>query len=124
MCGISDRLIHLPKAVMARIEAGRTPGIICSRTCRSDGLYAPDGALYPHDQNVVDDLIERAMHGDLEAAPLLDCLIGRLRERGAQVIVLGCTELAIFRPPDGWPDDVIDSAEVAAQLVIDSTQEA
>ncbi len=123
MCGISERVADLPQAVIDHAGADKKLGVICSRTCRENRLYKSGHVIYPQQQSEVDDLIELAMLGKNDSMHM-DKVIAELRMRGAERIVIGCTELSSHHQPGGWPEDVIDSSDVAAQMVINYSKAA
>ncbi|MDE2020740.1 MAG: aspartate/glutamate racemase family protein, partial [Patescibacteria group bacterium] len=96
-------IVSLPESALKRCK-GRKYGVLCSNSSRLDKVY-PSSALYPGDadQVKITSVIETAMrgHSPSEAAQstlILTAAVKSLTARGAERVILGCTELPIFAP--------------------------
>lgn len=121
-------LLHIGDAVGA--EATRnswsTVGILGTRWVMEETFYADRLGRYDvatvspaaHDGHLVDaiiwDELTRGHVRDASRDVYLE-IIGRLADRGAEAIVLACTEIGLLIRPSDSPIPVIDSADVHAR---------
>lgn len=90
-----------------------TVGVLCSRQSRQSGLYEHGKkVLYAISQDAVDDAVASVIAG---RQPYIDPLLTELREKGADSLVLGCTELSLCRYRAAA--DIVDSAQVLAKTL-------
>lgn len=94
-------------------DAPQSVGVLCSRQSRESRLYERGGrnVLYVADQSVVDAVIGSAMAG---LPSDIDCLVAQLKAKGAEAIILGCTELSFCHYTSA---SVIDSTERLAEAL-------
>jgi aspartate racemase len=109
--------------------AGHSIGVICSRTAQEDQLYGKS-PLYvtAKQQVVVDKLIQRAIVGTINSADcqaLLD-LIFYLLSKGAEKVILGCTELPLIMNYDQvnfMPvEDIVDAGACVIKYLVEGDQ--
>ena len=123
-------LLHIADAVGAEAatHGWRTLGILGTSWVMEESFYAdrlarhgitavvPDAA----DREVVDQIIfdelTQGVVRDASREVYLD-VIGRLAERGADAVVLACTEIGLLVSPEDSPLPVIDSAEAHARAL-------
>jgi aspartate racemase len=121
-------LLHIGDAVAA--EAGRhgwrTLGILGTRWVMEESFYADRLARHgiatvvpdADDREVVDaivfDELTQGVVRDASRATYVDVIRG-LADRGAEAVVLACTEIGLLVSPDDSPLPVIDSADVHAR---------
>lgn len=123
-------LLHIADAVGAEAASRgwRTLGILGTSWVMEESFYADRlarhgiAAVVPDtaDRGVVDQVIfdelTQGVVRDASREVYLD-VIGRLAERGADAVVLACTEIGLLVGPDESPLPVIDSAEVHARAL-------
>lgn len=116
LCAVSTHLVDVPQLCLQQAEPASVVGVICSQSSRASGLFERGAARLVYlPQAHADELIAAGMH----AAPKqLNAAFDELRALGAETIIIGCTDVSVHRPPAGWPDDVIDSADVIANFVL------
>jgi aspartate racemase len=120
-------LLHIADAVagVARDHGWDRLGILGARWVMEETFYAERlarsgvTALVPEaadrllvDRVIFDELTQGQVKADSRAAYL--AVIDRLAARGAQAVVLACTEIGLLIGPDDSPIPVIDSAAVHA----------
>jgi aspartate racemase len=133
-------LLHLVhetvKAISSRAPAANRIGVLATLGTYASGLY--DGVLQTFDYEAVlpdpearKSLVHRALYDPVigikahpspvhpEALKLLDRAVEHLVDRGAEAVILGCTELSIaWRGRDAGAVPVVDSTlELARALV-------
>lgn len=115
--GTTKEIVHLPKVAINHC-AGNRYGVLCSRTTRDTKLYGE--AIYCDDkeQEQVDDVIRKVMAGQHTARDRvkLENIVRAMRERGAQLTLLGCTELPLC---GGDIPGVIDPMTIAIQEALE-----
>jgi aspartate racemase len=130
--GTDIPLLHIADAVGARARAlGATRvGLLGARWVMEEDFYAdrlarwgvevlvPDAADRAEIDRVIFDELTQSVLEDRSRAAYLE-IIGRLAARGAQAVVLGCTEIGLLISPDDVPVPVIDSALVHALAAVD-----
>src|SRR5947209_20577160 len=82
-------------------------------------ISAPDEA----DQQIVDDIIFRELVDGIfnEASRLrYNEVIGRMKARGCDCVVLGCTEIPLLVRPDDCPLPSLDSTRLLARAAVDA----
>jgi aspartate racemase len=92
------------------IAKGRI-GVLCSRQTREANLYGQN-VLYVAGQEEVTTAIDGVLRG---GAPNIDRLISELHHKGAETVVLGCTELSLC----SRTLRAVDSSEVLANALAD-----
>lgn len=119
----------------ASLFPGRRAGLLATTGTVESGIYSAHAANHGADIIVPDatiqrDYVQKAIYGEgggiksgryAENAPLLSAAVDALREKGASVIMLGCTELPLLRSAlqAAAPDMLFfDPAESAARRVI------
>lgn len=104
-------------------------GLLATSGTASSGVYqralAADGVacLLPDDEDqalvmrVIYEQVKAGLPGDVAA---IRAVAGRLAERGAQAVVLGCTELSVVAEDEGLLDEplFVDSLDVLARATI------
>ena len=113
----TDQVPSLPRAVLERCQGVKRLGVLCAASTREHRLYEDGRDVRYSEQDAVTELIELGMRAQSRPQALL-ALIEDLRALGCELIVLGCTELTVHYPAGGWPPDVIDSVDVACDLVM------
>jgi aspartate racemase len=89
---------------------GEYAGLISSRTTRDFNLYSNCFNLSDEDQEIVDEIINRAIGGDsnLVDRETIYVIINKFFEK-CEKVILGCTELSMIMPP---MKNVIDPVDV------------
>lgn len=127
--GVGVRLLDMVEEtsteVAGRLGPGGVVGLLATSGTLAAGLYRDALArrglrlLVPSPREQADEVqaaIAAVKAGDVAAAvPALLRAATRLRERGAAVVVAGCTEISAVLPP---ADDVVDPAAVVAQAAV------
>lgn len=93
-------------------------GVLCSRHTRDARLYERNEDqryIYVGDQSAIDDVISEVLAGN---RLLLDDYVWELRDRGANAIILGCTELSVCPMPYHQGATIVDSSQVLAAAVV------
>lgn len=134
---VADRLTGLPllhlgdaTAAAVRRAGARTVGLLGTAFTMEQDFYT--GRLRQHGlQVLVPDAADRAeVHrviyeelvvGDVraESRQAYREIIGRLVERGAQGVILGCTEIELLVGPDDSPVPVFPTTRLHAELAVD-----
>ena len=113
-----------------RVADLRTVGLLATSGTARAGVYQraleaqgqtcllPDDADQATVMSIIYDGVKAGRPVDLEA---FHGVVGRLRDRGAQVVVLGCTELSIVAADHGLLADrtLVDSLDVLARRTIE-----
>jgi aspartate racemase len=73
-------------------------GVICSRTSKTNGLYAGMIETTDTQQDAVDATIQRAIEGTIRGRDFdtLEAIVHDMVKRGAEKVILGCTELGLI----------------------------
>jgi aspartate racemase len=126
-------MLHIADAVGARARSlGVTRvGLLGARWVMEEDFYAerlarwgvqvivPDAVDRKEVDRVIFDELTRSVIEDRSRAAYSD-IVGRLAARGAQAVVLGCTEIGLLLGPDESPVPLIDSAHVHALAAVDT----
>lgn len=125
-------LLHLIDATASAVTAAglQTVGLLGTRFTMSDGFYSrrmQDSGIeivVPCDaqQDEIHRIIfEELCRNRIEAASkaYYVAAIADLKARGAQGVILGCTEIGLLVRPEDSPLPVFDSAEIHAQAAVD-----
>lgn len=120
---LSD-LVHLPKALAAKIPSGEIPLVLCTTTSMKFGVHKqffpciyPD----PKTQLQIDLIIEQILKG-ADRQMILKKLIGILETETASTIILGCTELSLFTGQlSSVAKLIIDPLEITAGKVLEKS---
>lgn len=112
------------------VQSGvRTVGVLATEGTVASGAYrracerAGVGYLTcePREQAVISDMIyDQIKKGRMPALDAFCAVADGLRERGADAVILGCTELSLLKKAAGNTPDWIDSLEVLACAAIRS----
>lgn len=121
--GVPCNTVHefLPETVVSMVKetiktvSGRRVGLLCSAQTRSSDLFGDARPIYLKEQVEVDDIIESVIYGN---RPSIDDMVYRLIRRGAEIVVLGCTELSLCSTSPGL--SVVDSCQVLARTLAGS----
>lgn len=116
-------------AIAARMPGARM-GMLCSPALRKVGLY--EGFLdarglslvYPEDETTVLEVIRAVKRGQGRDPDTLDAFssaAAQVRERGADILVLACTELSVIGDALLIDAPVIDTVQVLAEEVVAAT---
>lgn len=105
-------------ALLARDHAGRRIGLMAADATRRAGLYDADVELGPAEQARLMRAIYRVKAGErgAELAGEMTALAAGLAERGAEVIVAGCTEVPLLL--DRAPVPLVDPADILAGRLV------
>ena len=116
----------------AAVRAGhRRVGLLATRYTLEHGFYReqiergrPLEVLTPEDdeRSAIHRIIfDELCHGQVESASkeLVRALSGRLRDRGCDALILGCTELALLVTPEDSPLPLLDSTELHIEAAVD-----
>jgi aspartate racemase len=117
-------------AARARVPGLTSIGLLATSGTASSGVYGraltaegiaclvPDDADQAIVMSVIYDQVKAGLPGDVTA---LRAVAGRLVERGAQVVVLGCTELSVVAEDENLLADplFVDSLDVLARRTIE-----
>jgi len=114
------RLVSIPALVRERIADPRETLVLASHTVRDARLYG-DEVTYAEDPEV-DELIALGIRSE-GARPLIQAL--RARHGEARAVVLGCTDLALYRNNFAgiWNVPVFDSVTIAAEYLVNKMRE-
>lgn len=118
---IRDCAAQLDAAGAKRVGILATEGTISSglfqKALREKGITAilPTEAEQRQVSSIIFDQIKRGRAPDMDA---FSAVCAGLRGRGAQVIVLGCTELSLIKRDHELGDGFVDTLEVLAQSVL------
>lgn len=133
MRDVSIPLIHIADATAARILAGgfSHPGLIGTKFTMEDRFYldrlrgeglqpiVPEGADRDHVHSVIyEELCRHDVQADSRAA-FID-VAGRLKQRGADCLILGCTEIGLLLNPDNSPLPVFDTTQIHCNAALDA----
>ncbi|MCA0976532.1 amino acid racemase [Halomonas denitrificans] len=121
---------HIVERTLDRVAAempGARVGMLCSPALRKIGLYegfVEDRGLslvYPENEGLVLDVIRAVKRGAGPAPDTHAALVEAARDvqsRGADVLVLACTELSVIRDALDGRVPIIDSVQVLAEDVV------
>lgn len=126
------RAVHIADAVATRAAAAghRRLGLLGARWVMEETFYAdrlarhgievvvPDAAGRELVDRVVFDEITRGVFREESRAAYV-AVMADLAERGADAVVLACTEIGLLVPPERSPLPVIDSAVAHATALVD-----
>lgn len=123
-------MINTTVTAVGRGTPGRPVGVLATDGALSAGLFqsalagAGYAAILPdtHEREVLAAIVDSVKTGtaDTRTRTRLSELIGALATRGAQTIILGCTELSVLHGPSHDCDhDIIDPALELARATID-----
>ena len=130
-------LLHIVDATAAAIKAQGldTVGLLGTRFTMSDGFYtdrmhaAGVRTLVPSESE--QDEIHRIIFEELclnrikpESAAYFQQVIGRLKARGAQGVILGCTEICLLVDAESTPLPVFDSTAIHALAAVSAALDA
>jgi aspartate racemase len=115
-------------AETAKVITEPRVGLLATETTVRTRLYhdacAPHGievlTPFPDDQARVMEIIYAIKGGALDGAMRRDlrAIAARLHERGAQALIVGCTELSLVVGPDDFPGPVYDALDILAQAAV------
>ncbi len=121
-------LLHIADAVAAEAErrGWERLGILGTRWVMEEPFYSDRLARHGKKAVTPDEgdrmLVDRVVFEELTQGKVLDRsraayldVVSRLAERGADAVVLACTEIGLLLDPEDSPLPVIDSAEVHAR---------
>lgn len=116
-----EKLINLPQRVASEaVENGYTkPLLVSSKETIQSGLYVHDG--YDLQTYYDPKLIDSGMKTETPRLDLMEPILRRAEECGADSIIMGCTDLNMYaktiRTLTGLP--VMDSVETAATIIVE-----
>lgn len=106
------------------LSGSKTVGILASPTTIQSGLYdkalalAGVKGLQPHDERGdIEAMIRGVMRGDDLNLTAMNHIVENLLERGAERIVLGCTELSVVLQ-NKRPDVFIDPLDIITEKLL------
>jgi aspartate racemase len=114
-------VVNMIEEALAATE-GLSVGLVSSAVTRELGLYqTPHRELIlSSDQEQLDSCIYSVMRGEeAMAAAKLQASCEELILKGAESIIIGCTELSVLSPKLELEVPIIDSAELALSTVLD-----
>lgn len=115
------------KAPLAAKAPRAAVGILCTDGTRSSGVYdlacAALGtqARYPSPQaqaGLMELVYDHVKSGVPGGSALFDAAYRELKEAGCGTVVLGCTELSVYRARHHVPDDCVDSTDCLVHAFI------
>ncbi len=108
-------------------------GIVCSSSTRDMELYATalkkigiePVVTTDEEQEILNELILKVMSGKNGAAEVarLRKVVEQLKERGAEAIILGCTELPLIAYHQEFSLPMVDSLEVLAKAAVEKAMQ-
>lgn len=133
MRDVSIPLIHIADATAARIQAGgfSHPGLIGTKftmedrfyldRLRADGLQpiVPEAEDREHIHSVIYEELCRHDVQDSSRATFIK-VAGRLKQMGADCLILGCTEVGLLINPDNSPLPVFDTTQIHCEAALDA----
>ena len=118
-------------AVRCALPSGGTVGLLSTTGSREMKLYsrplaeAGFNVVEAEDQDAVHEMIYSPEWGLKASLPVsgrairaVEAEVGKLRERGAELIILGCTELPLAYDDEPQPADLLDPMEILASSLI------
>lgn len=120
-------IVELTLDTIARRIPGAKIGMLCSPALRKIGLYegfAQERGLslvYPSDEDAMLEVIRAIKRGQVRHPDTLAAFIrtaGELKARGADVLVLACTELSVIKDALDASVPVVDTVQVLAEQVV------
>lgn len=133
MRDVTIPLVHIADATAARIQAGgfSHPGLIGTKftmedrfyldRLRGDGLQpiVPEAADRDRVHSVIfEELCRHDVRDDSRAAFIQ--VAGRLKQMGADCLILGCTEVGLLLNPDNTPLPVFDTTQIHCEAALDA----
>lgn len=114
-------VVDIIDETLSRCASAKALGVLCSKQTRDSRLYERDekSFLYYADQDTVDLVIGRVMEGK---RPDIGPLIENLRLHGADIVVLGCTELSLCQR-NPFQSRVVDSSKALAEGLVERLKE-
>ena len=129
---VSVPAVHIADAVAAaaRRNGWTTLGLLGARWVMEEPFYADRLATHGISVVVPDtagrDVVDRVIFGEITQGVFLESsraayveVMRDLADRGADAVVLACTEIGLLVGPDQAPLPIIDSAEAHAHLLVD-----
>lgn len=123
-------MIELAARAAAKLAPGGAAGILASPAVRITGLYEPSCAalglrpLYADalwEQRLLQTIKEvKAGHTGQPARDAFMETAAHVRSRGADVLIVACTELGVISGQTGMP--LVDAADVLARAVVDTAK--
>lgn len=123
--------LHIGEVVVAEAQRNgwKKPGLLGTRYTMTGPMYRDVFARFgmtvippePDDQRIVDDVIwEELVHGHFPEASRLryNEVIARLKARGSDCVILGCTEIPLLVSPDDCPLPTLDSTRLLAMAAV------
>lgn len=125
-------MLHLVDAALAEVRASAGPGacvgLLATEATRASGLYArrPAAAAFRWCEPTEEEEARWVMPGiaAVKAGQLargrrwLQCAARALARRGAQVLVLGCTEIPLVLEPSAAPCPLVDATAALARQAV------
>ena len=124
------KAVHIPFLDMiaetATVIAEPRVGLLATETTVRTRLYHDACALYgvevltpfSDDQARLMEIIYAIKGGAFGFKRELQAIAARLHERGAQALIVGCTELSLIVSPDDFPGPVYDALDILAQTAV------
>jgi aspartate racemase len=114
-------LVHLPQTVAQQIPSSETPLVLCTSTAARLGLHKKFfPCIYPNItiQHRIDQIIDQILKGD-QQQKIIDDLSEIIEKSKEKRVILGCTELSIFRNKIIFNKKlVIDPLLIACQKIL------
>ena len=124
--------LHIADAVCARIDAAgyRRAALLGTRSTMAGTVYdaafarygieklIPDAGLHQRFDDIVFKEVNQGQWLESARQDLID-EIARLKARGADCVIMGCTEFPILVPADRSPLPSLDSTRILAQAAVD-----
>ena len=123
--------LHIGEVVAAEAQRNgwKKPGLLGTRYTMTGPMYrevfARQGMTVlppgPDDQRIVDNVIwEELVHGNFPESSRLryNEVIARLKSRGCDCVILGCTEIPLLVSPDDCPLPTLDSTRLLAMTAV------
>jgi aspartate/glutamate racemase len=112
-----ERIVNIPE--IARQHCIRQEaGVICSQSSQEDGLYPWAKHIDRKDRQTINRVIRHVVRGAITAQDEADLygIVYDLWNTDCEIVILGCTELALAMPER--PKWVVDAAELAVKEVL------
>ncbi len=118
--------LHLIEEAAKLVPQGRRPGLLATTATAQTGLYARAVEKYGFELIVPDeehqalcmDCIHDVKAGRVPDRAVFASIMQNLRDRGADIFIMGCTEIPLIFEWLALPDDAIDATEALARAAI------
>lgn len=118
--------LHLIEEAAKCVPEGRHPGLLATSATAQTGLYARAVEKYGFELVVPDeehqalcmDCIHQVKAGQTPDRAVFGSIMQNLRDRGADIFIMGCTEIPLIFEWLDLKDDAIDAPEALAKAAI------